>query len=509
MNTLPHNTAAAGTEVTKKGPAAVRTCFVQLGRYGDILNLLPVAHAIAREEGGKVAMLVHRDFVDLLDGVSYVDVIPYAGDMMRPHEAAQKIQGTFARIIVSQVADTGRQRERICESFNMEQWRYCGFLDRWTDPDLKLIIDRRSRERETKLLDALRLHGKPYVLVNTRSISSKFPFEDQVFTELHARFSNELIFVDMRRFQASKFHDLLGLIDNAVALVTVDTSTLHLAAASRTPVIAFIHDVELKDGPWFGSQPRGAKIALSMRYREYPHRRNEVHAALKRILADRKKIMSGRLELPVTLIGVDNFTPARTLNALAFSMRQVQAEGGAMLLCRPGNQLPGDLRGVQIKAVIEGAERVDRERFLVMDLHKHFETSHCLHIEWDARIANPAAWDMDWLQYDYIGAPWPWPLVQKGFPDCTHSNCVGNLGFALLSKRFCEAVAKIANPTPDEARLSDVYLCRTLRPQLEEMGLHFAPEIVAARFSCEGKYYSGQWGWHGQQTARINGFPLL
>ncbi len=521
--TLPHNTAAAGTEVTKKGPAAVRTCFVQLGRYGDILNLLPIAHAVARAEGGKVAMLVHREFMDLLDGVSYVEAYQWDGDKMKPHYASLGLEKQFERVIVSQVADTDRQRERVCEAFNMEQWRFCGFLDRWTDPTLRLVIDRRSRERESKLLESMRLRGRPYILANVRGISGKFQYEDQLINDLQTRFANDALIVDMRRFKAEKLYDLLGLIDNAICLVTVDTSTLHLAGASRTPVIALLRDyAELPTGRvrdlWCGPKLRLGNIALSMRYGEWRDRRNEINVVIAGIIAERRKVQCGRLDLPVTMIGVDNFTPARTLHALWFSMRMAQVPE-TVLFCKPGNQLPGiDMKGVKIKAIISGGERSDREVFFVRELHKHFTTSHCLHVEWDARIANPAAWDPSWLQYDYIGAPWPWPFEQTRIPwmpnawplpPCHENNCVGNLGFALLSKRFCEAIADISGPDDPMAAMSDIYICRMLRPKLEEAGIIFAPEVVAARFSCEGRFYCGQFGFHGQQTAKLNGFQLV
>jgi hypothetical protein len=501
----------------------VKTCLVQLGRYGDILNLLPVAHAIAKEEGGKVAMLVHREFMDLMEGVSYVEAVRWEGDMMQPHTAAVTLNGKFERVIVAQVADSSRARQRVCEAFNMDQWHNCGFLDRWSDPELKLVIDRRSHEREHKLMESLRLRGRPYILVNTRGISGKFHAEDQLLTELQTRWVNEAVVVDMRRFKAAKIFDLLGLIDNAICLVTVDTSTLHLAAASKTPTIALLRDYA--DSPtgrttdlWCGPKLRGGNIVLSMRYGEYQHRRNEINAAVQRAISHHQKVITGRLELPVTIIGVDNFTPARTLQALWFSQRMVQVPE-VVLICKPGNQLPGgDHRGVRIKPIIQGGNRADREKFLTCELHKHFETSHCLHVEWDARIANPAAWNPEWLQYDYIGAPWPWPFDQcsipwaphiKALPPCTKDNCVGNLGFALLSKRFAQAVSSLTDPNDDMAAMSDIYMCRVLRPKLEAMGIRFAPEGVAAAFSCEGRYFCSNFGWHGQGTAAMNGFKLL
>lgn len=86
---------------------------------------------------------------------------------------------------------------------------------------------------------------------------------------------------------------------------------------------------------------------------------------------------------------------------------------------------------------------------------------------------------------------------------------MGNLGFALVSKRFSQAVDECGEPTPEEARMSDVYMCRVLRPKLEALGIKFAPEGVAARFACEGRFFSGQLGFHGVGTAEMNGFRLL
>lgn len=511
---LPDNAAEGGTEVKRDSPAAAHSCLVQLGRYGDIINILPVAQAIAREEGGKVAMLVHRDYLDLFEGISYIQPIQWTGDQMQPHFAAKSLEGRFDRIIISQAADSSVARERITEAWNMEQWRYAGYLNEWGNQAFKTTIDLRSFQRESELIDSLNLRGKPYLLVNTKSISSPFPKAEQLLHELRTKWGASMTVVDMTVVRAKKFFDLLGLMDEAVALVTVDTSTLHLAAASTVPTIALISDQD--KNLWHGSKCR-FPIMSSMRYREFEDRKSEIHQCIEKAFLKHTAVELGRISIPdVTLVGVDNFTPARTIAALWFSMKAVTFPR-VVLVCQPNPRLPGsDMHGVDVLPIIEGTERVDRERFLVMELGKAFETSHCLHVEWDARVANPSAWDPSWLKYDYIGAPWPWPFKQidmagnqMPFPDCTEHNCVGNLGFALISKRFCHAVAEIGKPTPAEARLSDVYMCRTLRPQLERMGIRFAPERVALRFSCEDHFYSGQFGWHGRGTAEMNGFRLL
>src|SRR6516165_4965582 len=50
----------------------------------------------------------------------------------------------------------------------------------------------------------------------------------------------------------------------------------------------------------------------------------------------------------------------------------------------------------------------DWERWFWYELPKYIETEFMLFIEWDAGIHNPKRWSSIFLEYDYIGAPWPW-----------------------------------------------------------------------------------------------------
>ena len=223
---------------------------------------------------------------------------------------------------------------------------------------------------------------------------------------------------------------------------------------------------------------------------------------------------TSRLDLPnVTLVAVDTFHPEKTFAAMKGSMLWTTF-AGAVLVCPPtfkpehGWWLRPGFGEIRPFFSTDGPDRLKRELFIMRHLFKCFQSTHCLNMEWDSGVANPSAWNDDWLQYDYIGAPWPWDYSEKGVPPCTKENCVGNLGFALISKRLLESVAMIANPTEEELRLSDVYICRTLRPHLENAGIKFAPEAVAEQFSCENRIYSGQFGWHGEFTAAKNGWKF-
>ena len=63
-----------------------------------------------------------------------------------------------------------------------------------------------------------------------------------------------------------------------------------------------------------------------------------------------------------------------------------------------------------------------------------FETDFVINFHCDGFIQNPNAWDDNFLNYDYIGAP----IYPNGaFP------FVGNGGFSLRSKRLCQKIKKL------------------------------------------------------------------
>jgi hypothetical protein len=123
-------------------------------------------------------------------------------------------------------------------------------------------------------------------------------------------------------------------------------------------------------------------------------------------------------------------------------------------------------------------------QFCLAALHKFISTSHCLSIHSDSWIVTPDAWDPEWLDYDYVGAPWP-----VGHSGTKHR--VGNSGFCLRSKQLLEATATLPNDTyvwrgkVKAGCRDDVITCVMYRDELERGGLRFAPVEVAARFSFE------------------------
>lgn len=126
--------------------------------------------------------------------------------------------------------------------------------------------------------------------------------------------------------------------------------------------------------------------------------------------------------------------------------------------------------------------------FMIKDIYKYISTDYLLMFQNDGYIRNPDAWEDEFLNYDYIGAPWPWPAYI--------SHPVGNGGFSLRSKRLCQLLGE--DQSVPAAAPEDVLICVHLRKALEGKGIRFAPIDVAARFSTEWHSgYTDQFGFHG------------
>lgn len=171
----------------------------------------------------------------------------------------------------------------------------------------------------------------------------------------------------------------------------------------------------------------------------------------------------------LTLCCIDCVNQPLAIRALRHSMSALPfAE--TLFLTSGLHDVPG-LRVQQIQVLQSHAEY---SHFLVKTLAEHVRTSHVLIVQWDGYIVNPSAWTDEFLEYDYIGAPW-------GFHNDAYR--VGNGGFSLRSKRLLEA---LSDPDIIETHPEDVAICRRYRPLLEtRYGIRFAPEAVAERFSFE------------------------
>jgi hypothetical protein len=147
---------------------------------------------------------------------------------------------------------------------------------------------------------------------------------------------------------------------------------------------------------------------------------------------------------------------------------------------------PADEPRIEWRHIEPIRSRADYSRFMLRDLARHIVTPHALCVQWDGYILDGRAWDPAFLDFDYIGAPWP--QFSDGYN-------VGNGGFSLRSRRLLEACTSL----PFDGELAeDLLICRLYRRQLEKRGFRFAPEVIARRFSFERNPPTGdEFGFHG------------
>jgi hypothetical protein len=185
----------------------------------------------------------------------------------------------------------------------------------------------------------------------------------------------------------------------------------------------------------------------------------------------------------VTLCAVTSVNVAATLRALEACLAQVKFQGCLLFTDAAVEISCPEIRVVKIDPLQSSGAY---SQFILTELVRHIETSHCLLAQWDGHIIDAGRWRPDFLSYDYIGACWPQFL---------DGHTVGNGGFSLRSKRLMEASL---DPEFHAHHPEDLALCRTNRTWLESRGMRFAPPDLAALFSTERTGdLQRSFGYHG------------
>ncbi len=122
---------------------------------------------------------------------------------------------------------------------------------------------------------------------------------------------------------------------------------------------------------------------------------------------------------------------------------------------------------------------------IIYELPKYVETSHALLIHGDGYVVNPSLWRPEWLEYDFIGAPWPLP--QDDYSYKTPSGKLIRVGnsVSLRSKKLMDLVAIRPMEYHYGNNNEDGQIFVWERDWLESQGCKFAPLSVAINFSKE------------------------
>lgn len=193
----------------------------------------------------------------------------------------------------------------------------------------------------------------------------------------------------------------------------------------------------------------------------------------------------------ITVVAMDFKNHELTRRAVELTLQRIQPK--ELLIISDKQFYP---EGTFIKAAAP-ATFVDYAWMMMKWIGPLIDTGHALYIQYDGMPWDPDQWDDDFLNYDYIGAVWPWEPEGQN---------VGNGGFSLRSKRFLDACRDSAIYMDEKrAQAEDASLCIDHRPYLENIhNIKFAPTEVAHRFSYEVERKGQSWGWHGQWNLFAN-----
>lgn len=258
--------------------------YINLGRTGDSIASIPLCYLYWKETGKKPAMMVAREFIGILDGVSYIEPVMWPGDWRDVLGArARARQLGYEDIVIPQIYGHNWPVPHTQPSFLLESWHRVGQLDKfYTTP---LVFDRRNLARERELVDKLPA-GLPIVLVAADGTSSPFQHRDALIEDLKAHLLGKANVIDLRYYRTDHFYDFIGMFEHASCLVTIDTGFGQLACASSVPVVALAAS---QPGRWYSSPRRPQHVAY-IRYDEYPAKKAVVLDAVARCVGAAKAI---------------------------------------------------------------------------------------------------------------------------------------------------------------------------------------------------------------------------
>ena len=275
-----------------------KVAILQLGRYGDIISILPVARMLANIY--EVHAYVDVKFMDLFEAISYVFLHPMNLGTDQPHIAEKFVQadGQYERIIFSQVHGNRYPCSIVPDNFIIHQWALAGaeWLSKFHN-NTEELFDRRDSVGEAEALSRVgKLDGRPLLLLNFEGSSSPYDYAKETRAWVNETLGEDYQVFDLSKLAPSKdtanpnplsvdkFHHLLGILSKATALLTIDTASLHLAGCIDLPTIQLSsgRKCEVRGTKYFDSEAR-SHVVFKCSYEEsiLPAYRNRMATILK------------------------------------------------------------------------------------------------------------------------------------------------------------------------------------------------------------------------------------
>lgn len=191
----------------------------------------------------------------------------------------------------------------------------------------------------------------------------------------------------------------------------------------------------------------------------------------------------------ITLVCVTSTSIEASLKAIEFSSRKITFKKNLLmsnLIPKNLNKFP-NIEFIKIKNKFNNTK--EWGRFIIFELFKFIQTDFICLIHDDGFVVNPESWTDNFLNFDYIGAPWPIPKKKydKYFRDENNNLIrVGN-SVSLRSRKLLELPNKLGLEWKDPYGFyhEDGFLCVQNRKILEKNGVKFADFNSSLMFSRE------------------------
>ena len=223
-------------------------------------------------------------------------------------------------------------------------------------------------------------------------------------------------------------------------------------------------------------------------------------------------------KLPIDLITVNTNRVQDGINALNFSSKEIEFNN---ILLLSNEDVYGNFNLVKKKKL----NNVEDYNKIILSLNNYISSDFALVIQHDGHVINPSKWSKNFLNYDYIGAPWPnnkkwnkrWDSYEEGdiIKKNLNKNRIGNGGFSLRSKKFLEYSTKFNEiDLPEDIFLNlynyDIAVENNILYPDISTAIQFSYETplssrsnekdVKFRFLNKKKHF----GWHGERFLNSN-----
>jgi len=186
----------------------------------------------------------------------------------------------------------------------------------------------------------------------------------------------------------------------------------------------------------------------------------------------------------VTLVALTSVRIPQTIKALEYSCNGVNFGSVKLLTDIIPDYLPDNIS----HEFTEKSSNIDEWNYnIIYNLSKHIDTEFALLIHDNGFVVNPDSWKDEFLEYDYIGAPWPLPKDNFSYRDINGNIIRQGNSVSLRSKKLLDIPNKLKlewKPFHGYTN-EDGFICVNYRHKYLDEGCKFADIDVAKYFSHE------------------------